>query len=391
MTRRFQSSQFLPLFLLAALPLCAADAPSQEAAATAPVPPATPAGAEMDKAVALKELLGTTFWKAEGWRRWDRRLWTVPAADGLAAAELHARVERLLAAFERDTGKSLRPGAKRQAILKISTASGPGLSTQKELVRGVVAALVRRGFKKEELLLLDAAERDLREAGFLPPLSRIGDPWLFDGVPVASIDSGAYFDAALAYDGVRLPPLIWDARKGTLRDAHGDPVYKPVAEQVRSYLPYNLTLDADFWINLPVLTQHPRWGVSGSIANASVLAVSNRDRFADSSSNAHKAITEIAATPGQVHNWAFTLAWPHPYQYASGPGFNSRYCADMDEIWLAANPALIDSMALDVINQRREHARLPRLDTPGYLAMWASSEINLGSPSLEGVEKTVAE
>ncbi|MFM7208772.1 MAG: hypothetical protein ACKOY8_03020, partial [Verrucomicrobiota bacterium] len=74
---------------------------------------------------------------------------------GFSDGEYGSAVERSLDEFEQRTGRRLTPATAARCGLKVSSESGVGLSTPKPLVRAVSAALVRRGFKREGLIICD--------------------------------------------------------------------------------------------------------------------------------------------------------------------------------------------------------------------------------------------
>ena len=66
------------------------------------------------------------------------------------------KVEALIATFEQSTGKKLVPGEKKKVGLKVYTDSGAGMATPLPLVRGVIRALVKRGFANTDIFFSSA-------------------------------------------------------------------------------------------------------------------------------------------------------------------------------------------------------------------------------------------
>ena len=142
-------------------------------------------------------------------------------------------VEALLVAYEATVEKKLNPISRKKVGLKVNTRGGRGLSTQLDLLRSIIAALVKRGFNRENILIVDFSEHKLRQAGILPLLSDSGDQ--FDGCPVLALDSRKYFDADWFYDSP-LPPVL--ERKSQFFDASKvSSLSKISAQKRKSYLP----------------------------------------------------------------------------------------------------------------------------------------------------------
>ena len=282
---------------------------------------------------------------------WQARL----AAFDEATYEM--QVEKLVTAFEQATGRRLVPGPKRKAGIKIYADSGPGLATPLPLVKGVIAALKRRGFEHSGIFLVGLNALRLRMTGYLPSLVSGSTP--FSGNPVYVLESGRYYDPVWFYDSPRPqrfdPSFAQEQTKGVQANTTKD-------EDRKSFLATPLFLDADFWINLPVFTDHPTLGVNGALVNATLWNASNTARFFRSPANAPAAVAEMSAIPELRQTWMFSLASLQHYQFVGGPFLNSLYTVSEPLLWLTRDPVMMDALARDRINSHRKQEGFENLD-----------------------------
>lgn len=266
-------------------------------------------------------------------------------------------VEALFEAFEKSTGFKLVPRAKKRVGLKVYTDSGPGLQTPVALTKAVIAALRRRGFKNKNIFIVGLNALRLRMCGYLPSLVSGKTP--FAGNPVYVLESGRYYDPVWFYDSPlpqRFDPVF--AAKQT-----EDVSNTSTTEQDRkSFLATPLFLDSDFWINLPVYTDHPTLGVNGALVNATLWNASNTARFFRSPANAPAAVAEMSAIPELRQTWAFTIASLEHYQFIGGPYFNSLYTVSEPVVWLSQDPVMMDALMRDRMNEHRREAGFQPID-----------------------------
>lgn len=285
-----------------------------------------------------------------------------------------ATTESLISGYERETGRAIRPGKLGKVALKICTQAGAGLCTPRPLVEGVAAALVRRGYKRENILLVDQSEDRLREAGYLPAI-RADRPAEYRGMPVLALDTGKYFDPK--------PNSPWTYPSGLPSKEVPVPDDFSFTADRRdrvSPLPMPLMFEVDFWINLPVGCDHPATGVAGALMNASLYAVGNAKRFADTPANAAKAVVEIAAIPELREKCEFTILPLQKFQFIGGPRFDAAFTVSENRVWLSANPVILDHLLWRRFNDNRKKLGFPLIEPePPMFVAANSGEVKLGS------------
>jgi hypothetical protein len=285
--------------------------------------------------------------------------------------------EDLFVAFEKQIGRELKPGMLKRdgpkiVGLKIYTASGAGIATPKNLVRATINALIKRGFARKNIYIVDLLEKSLRESGYLPPLRTEGEN--FEGSPVLALDAenGKYFSKEHFYDNP-LPSKEIFAKQGDFTAAMA-------IDDRKSFLPVALLYQMEFWLNLPVALDSASLGVSGALGCSTIWNISNQRRFLDNAENAQKAAVEIAGSPEFQSTLVFHLLSLQRYQYVGGPLFDSNYCVSEKRLWLSANPLVLDHLLWQRINHARDKRGFPKIEPePRMFISGNTSPILLGS------------
>jgi hypothetical protein len=276
---------------------------------------------------------------------WEAHLSTFSETD------YAGEVEKLISAYERASGRRIAPGPKAKVGLKIYSDSGPGMATPNALVHAVIGSLERRGYAQKNIFLVGLNQLRLRMSGYLPSL--VTGKTLFEGNPVYVLESNRYYDPGWFYESnipERFDPIF------AAHQTEGVPNTSTKEDDRKSFLATPLFLDADFWINLPVYTDHQVLGVNGALVNATLWNASNTSRFFRSPATAPAAVAEMSAIPELRETWLFTIASLEHYQFIGGPFFNSLYTKSEPLIWLSTDPVMMDALMRAKINlaRRRE-------------------------------------
>lgn len=303
------------------------------------------------------------------------------ALSGFGDSAYQAGVKALFRSFEESTGKNLAPGSEGRVGIKIYTNSGRGLSTPMPLVKAVIGELVNRGYERRQIFLIDVEEFKLRDSGYISSLSDRQRGDVFDGVPVYILDSADHFDPVWYYESP-LPAMSQLASNAELFGSFGG---ETLPDERKSFLAKPLLTDVDFWINIPMVTDHPTMGINGALVNATLWNIGNRNRFFVSPANAPIAVAEIAAIPELASGWAMTLVPLERYQFIGGPVFNSLYTRSESLLWMSVNPVILDALMLRRVNNYRRSLGFPVISDNLPLLNYAES-LGIGTRDLSRIQ-----
>ncbi|HEY4300756.1 MAG TPA: DUF362 domain-containing protein, partial [Candidatus Didemnitutus sp.] len=197
--------------------------------------------------------------------------------------------------------------------------------------------------------------------------------------PLYVLESGKFYDPSWFYDSPlpsRFDPISNDRAVETAARGKNSTTTE---EDRKSFLATPLFLDADFWINLPVYTDHPVLGINGALVNATLWNASNTYRFFKSPATAPAAVAEMAAIPELREGWALTITSLELYQFIGGPYFNSLYTVSEPKLWMSADPVVLDALMLERLNNARKHAGFDPIDSEDSRVLDFAAQLGVGS------------
>ena len=140
-------------------------------------------------------------------------------------------LKKLFLASENNGGPRISPDTFPRIAIKIKTELAPGLHPSPMLVRALIELLYARGYRPDQVLIVDRDKLSLIRAGYLSNQSGEG---FYRGHPIISSSHPDYFNQDWIHDSP-MPPTVHDRAKLFLQYPQDRSVR--LEEERKSYLP----------------------------------------------------------------------------------------------------------------------------------------------------------
>jgi uncharacterized protein (DUF362 family) len=226
--------------------------------------------------------------------------------------------------------------------LKVNCLAGRQMSTHLELTEALIGLLARAGLPRNNNIVFDRSDLDLRRAGY--PI------W------VAGRDYRSMGNDRAGYEReLRVMPT-------------GASRFSRVATHMASVL-----------INLPILKDHGLAGVSGALKNNFGL-VHNPNKFHLNGCDPH--VAEVNAWDFVHRKQRLVICDALRVQVEGGPAFHAAGAVDHGALLLANDPVALDVVAWDLLEQLRRQRKLRSLKADGreprHILTAASKRLGVG-------------
>jgi uncharacterized protein (DUF362 family) len=205
--------------------------------------------------------------------------------------------------------------------LKVNCLAGRHMSTRVELVEELVSLLAATGLPRQNALVFDRSDLDLRRGGFQPR------------------SSGSDY-RVLGNDRVGYEEELTLLPSGASR-------YSRV-----------VTRQASVLINLPVLKDHGLSGLSGALKNNFGL-IHNPNKF--HLNGCHPHLAEVNGVPAVRRKQRLVVCDALRVQIDGGPAYHPAAAVPLGVLLLATDPVALDLIAWDLLEEQRRKRKLPSL------------------------------
>ena len=281
-------------------------------------------------------------------------------------------LNKLILQAEKKSGPFLSPSQFPHIAIKVKTAHAPGHQVSADLLDALLSFLSGRGFRSDQIMIVDRDEKTLIRGGFYSTGEKIG---FYGKYRTFSSSSDTYYDPEWFHDSP-MPPTIHDRSRFFLE--YPNDRIKRLEEERKSYLPAILFLKDVFWINLSVATDHVNLGIDGAASNMTTGAISNHQRFLKKTTLAPAAVTEILAIPEFWEKRVYSILDMSQYQFANGGQFDAEFLDSDPSLLLSENPISLDYTALSIFKNIRKKNGFIERDESTLLLFKYAKELGLG-------------
>jgi hypothetical protein len=291
-------------------------------------------------------------------------------------AVVRAMVNRLVTAVtnQSDVARAwnslVSPGDK--IGIKISAVGGEIFTTHRDIVNAIVDGLAAAGHARNSIVVWDRSLGGASEAGYKAEAYRL--------VSVAPRDG---YDAKAVVSAPVLGKLIWGDYEYVGRTML--PLSDTENTSSVSHFARVLTTEVTKIINVPVMSDSETTGIAGCIYNMTVPNLDNWRRFTQGTRFGGSSLAEIYSDPMIAKKVVLNVMDGLIAEYAGGPEAHPNFQLHHASIYASLDPVAIDALALQKIDQWRQHASLPLL-TARAVHVEAAAQLGLGNASADRIE-----
>jgi len=267
--------------------------------------------------------------------------------------------------------------------LKVNPVAGKLLSTSHAVTRSVVKQLMESGIEKENIIIWDRREMDLKEAGFTAEN--------YPGIKIVGTElqdeNGSFYDK----DGKLYGEMNIDKDWFYWADVDGEYDSETMPYMINggkySYFTKIITRDLDKIINIPILKNAGN-SITNAMKNLAYGSISNTGRLHARLWN--ETCAEVCAFAPLRDKVVLNICDGLRGCFNGGPGANPQFICNYNSILVASDPVALDRIGYDIIAEKRITEGIQKAATPELSKfLIQSSDLGLGISDKTKIDLTI--
>ena len=263
--------------------------------------------------------------------------------------------------------------------LKVNPIGGTLLSTSHAVVKSVINQLSASGINKEDIMIWDRREMELKEAGF------ISDQ--YPGIKITGTEqqdeNGSFVDKDGKLYGERNIDKDWYYWADVDGEYDAETMPYMVNGGKYSYFSKIVTREVDKIINIPIL-KNAGGSITNAMKNLAYGSVTNTGRLHARLWN--DTCAEVCAFAPLRDKVVLNITDGLRGCFNGGPGANPQFICNYHSILISSDPVALDRIAYDIIAEKRIAEGIQKTANPAaltFLSMAAS--LGLGVSDIENI------
>ncbi len=264
--------------------------------------------------------------------------------------------------------------------LKVNPVAGKLLSTSHAVTRSVVKQLIQSGIKKENIIIWDRRDMDLKNAGF--------DTEYYPGIKITGTElqdeNGSFYDR----DGKLYAERNIDKEWYYWADVEGEYDNETMPYMINdgkySYFTRIVTREVDKIINIPIL-KNAGGSITNAMKNLAYGSISNTGRLHAKLWN--ETCAEVCAFAPIRDKVVLNICDGLRGCFNGGPAANPQFICNYNSVLIASDPVALDRIAYDIVAGKRIAEGIQKSASPESLTfLTMASELGLGTCEKEKID-----
>ena len=264
--------------------------------------------------------------------------------------------------------------------LKVNPVAGKELSTSHAVVKSVVKQLTESGIKRQDIIIWDRRDMELKDAGFTAEN--------YPGIKITGTEmkdeSGSFYDKDGKLYGERNIDKEWFYWADVESEYDSETMPYMINTGKYSYFTKIVTREVDKIINIPIL-KNAGGSITNAMKNLAFGVITNTGRLHAQLWN--DTCAEVCAFAPVRDKVVLNITDGLKGCFNGGPAANPQFFCNYNTLLVASDPVATDRIAYDIIAEKRIAEGLMKVPNPAVLTfLKMSSDLGLGISEKEKID-----